>query len=569
MGVCKRLTHNANTRIIMNKRITILPLLLLAVLDARGQTQAEAQYELGNAYATGDGVQENERWGLDIFPAVLKPGKRYATGDGVQQDSTQALYWWTKAADQGHAEAQNKLGNAYYRGTGVDQDYTQSAHWWKKAAEQGLTDAQWKIGFAYRYGNGVDQDYEQADHWFRKADENGHPDAQWELGYNQAWNVHYDHPHYGEEAEQAGTQADHWYTEAAVHWYRKTIKHWHADAYYELGLHYELVEYDHSEAVHWFMKAAEKGHAKAQYELGLIYYGQYDDDTQAVHWFTKAAENGDAKAQYELGYAYRYGNGVDQDYKQAVHWFTKAAEQGNIEAQYQLGFAYADGRGVNQDFAQATHWWKKASYFYHYIDEASRWWQRAYAEDWGAQEWLAETNGAGVRWPRPTGARRVRGYWYRKSKQRTGRHIEEFRHLHIDMFKQRAEAGDAEAQYNLGQVYYMGWGMEHDWSRAAYWFRKAAEHGHADAQEWLGRAYLSSDQDRYQFDDVVSEKDHTEAYAWFIVALASGELTEVLEKSITELRKELTPSQITEAKQRATKLQAEIQATIAEKEQAN
>lgn len=45
------------------------------------------------------------------------------------------------AAEKGDASAQNKLGNTYYYGEGVAQDYAQAVYWFQKAAEQGHSDA--------------------------------------------------------------------------------------------------------------------------------------------------------------------------------------------------------------------------------------------------------------------------------------------------------------------------------------------------------------------------------------------------------------------------------------------
>ncbi|MEY3876557.1 MAG: hypothetical protein RLZZ191_240, partial [Pseudomonadota bacterium] len=40
----------------------------------------------------------------------------YANGDGVPENDAKAVEWYTKAADQGHAEAQNNLGGMYSDG---------------------------------------------------------------------------------------------------------------------------------------------------------------------------------------------------------------------------------------------------------------------------------------------------------------------------------------------------------------------------------------------------------------------------------------------------------------------
>ena len=42
----------------------------------------------------------------------------YGNGKGVTKDLNEAIKWYRKVADQGHAEAQNKVGNYYFFGWG-------------------------------------------------------------------------------------------------------------------------------------------------------------------------------------------------------------------------------------------------------------------------------------------------------------------------------------------------------------------------------------------------------------------------------------------------------------------
>lgn len=56
---------------------------------------------------------------------------------------------------------------------------------------------------------------------------------------------------------------------------------------------------------------------------------------------------------------------------------------------------------------------------------------------------------------------------------------------------QKANQGDAEAQYNLGVAYYNGEGVEQSHSKAVYWWKKAAEQGDEKAQYNLGNAYAN------------------------------------------------------------------------------
>jgi TPR repeat protein len=99
----------------------------------------------------------------------------YYHGVGTPQDSKQAVYWYTKAAEQGHVQAQYELGKLYlFSGDDeVPQDYKQSVYWHTKAAEQGHILAQNNLGHNYQYGDGAPQDYKQAFFWYTKAAEQG------------------------------------------------------------------------------------------------------------------------------------------------------------------------------------------------------------------------------------------------------------------------------------------------------------------------------------------------------------------------------------------------------------
>jgi len=105
----------------------------------------------------------------------------YSFGKGVPQDYVAAARWYRKAADQGDAKAQIKLGVMYARGwvvttTGkiieyrnIRPDHAEAARWFRKAAEQGDADAQYNLGIMYANGRGVTQDYVQAHMWYNLA----------------------------------------------------------------------------------------------------------------------------------------------------------------------------------------------------------------------------------------------------------------------------------------------------------------------------------------------------------------------------------------------------------------
>lgn len=83
---------------------------LATLRDAASRGDAQAQFELGNAY-----------W---------------------MKDNVEAASWWRKAAEQGHAEAQLPLAGPYSVGLGVPEDHAVAIEWVRKAADQGLAEAQ-------------------------------------------------------------------------------------------------------------------------------------------------------------------------------------------------------------------------------------------------------------------------------------------------------------------------------------------------------------------------------------------------------------------------------------------
>jgi cell wall assembly regulator SMI1 len=120
---------------------------------AAEQGHAEAQYRLGEYYRLG--------WG-------------YAEG----KDYRKLIYWHRKAAKQGHAEAQYSIGFCYYYGSGVKQDYEKALYWYTKAAEQGHTEARFCLWFSYKHGEGTERDNEKAAYWLKLAADNGDEDAE-------------------------------------------------------------------------------------------------------------------------------------------------------------------------------------------------------------------------------------------------------------------------------------------------------------------------------------------------------------------------------------------------------
>ncbi len=81
--------------------------------------------------------------------------------------------------------------------------------------------------------------------------------------------------------------------------------------------------------------------------------------------------------------------------------------------------------------------------------------------------------------------------------------------------KARAEKGDAEAQFNLGDMYSKGDGVPEDDREAVKWLHKSAEQGYATAQNNLGNMYAEGEG---------VPKDDKEAVKWYRKAAEQGEV---------------------------------------------
>jgi TPR repeat protein len=102
----------------------------------------------------------------------------YQAGEGVQQNYFEAVKWYQKAAEQGHADAQNNLGLMYHEGHGVPKNYAEAVKWFRIAAEQGYAQAQYNLGVMYHVGEGLPQDYVLSHRWSNLAAAQGYADAQ-------------------------------------------------------------------------------------------------------------------------------------------------------------------------------------------------------------------------------------------------------------------------------------------------------------------------------------------------------------------------------------------------------
>ena len=84
----------------------------------------------------------------------------------------------------------------------------------------------------------------------------------------------------------------------------------------------------------------------------------------------------------------------------------------------------------------------------------------------------------------------------------------------VSWIRKAAEQGHGRASFNLGAMYANGQGVPQDYELAVTWYRKAADQGNATAQTNLGAAY---------HDGEGVPQDDVEAQKWFALQRGSEE----------------------------------------------
>ena len=215
----------------------------------------------------------------------------------AQSGSAITLEQLRQAAERGDLNALVNMGYIYRnRLSGVRQDKIEALKWYMRAAERGHADSQAYVGHAYLTGNGIEKDKLKAAVWLEKAAAKGDTSAQFNLG------VMYEQPLFATGDEATGVPRN--YAKAAD-LYRAAAVKGHAKAQLNLATMYEKgigVPQDNVKALEWYLKSAANGYADAQV---LVAYGYANgslvpkDTVRAYAWYNIAA----AMATGEDGFA--------------------------------------------------------------------------------------------------------------------------------------------------------------------------------------------------------------------------------------------------------------------------
>jgi TPR repeat protein len=218
--------------------------------------------------------------------ALFELGKAYASGNGVVRDERKAFDCYRKSAELGNAKAQNNLGRIYFNGWGVEKDEGEAIRWFRRSAEQGASLAQYTLGCMLADGKGAPKDIAGAVHWFKKSADQGYADAQFRLGHLY-------------ETGAEGLPAN---AHEASKWFAKAATQNHPGAANNLGVMHEYgnaVELSKTEAFRLYQLAAAGGDAKGMSNLGRCYamaIGVTKNPLEAYRWLKRASNRNEVTA---------------------------------------------------------------------------------------------------------------------------------------------------------------------------------------------------------------------------------------------------------------------------------
>ena len=247
----------------------------------------------------------------------------------------------------------------------------------------------------------------------------------------------------------------------------------------------------------WYRHAAGQGVAEAEFEVA----GFSDEREQKIAWYTRAADHGDAGAAYQL-----YWLLEKSEPAMALQRLQAAAQQQHGGAQYRLGTMYRDTHGgVDRDLSRTRELWLHAASA-GYIS-AMRALAIAYARD-------------GILFDYDSQASR---YWEQQAHTLAPSKpelpvIEQFLEMNWELElqkvrarRERAEAGDAQAQLEIGREILQQAGTDPALiDKAMGWIEQAAESGSMEAQYQLVSHYLAH------------EASYAQGRQWLLAAADNG-----------------------------------------------
>uniref|UniRef100_A0AC35EUM8 MYND-type domain-containing protein n=1 Tax=Panagrolaimus sp. PS1159 TaxID=55785 RepID=A0AC35EUM8_9BILA len=186
-----------------------------------------AMLQLAEMYQRGEGVKRDYGKAFDlrmevatskiekidyfIADAQFRLGLMYSNGEHVKQDYNEAVRWFEKSVQLGHAAAANNLATCYTDGKGIEKSNEKAFQYFKIAAERGNTSAMLNLSTLYFSATGTgsilctEEDKAEGIKWLRIASEKGNLNAQKKLEEYETKPIDYEYTFKQDYAAKKGS----------------------------------------------------------------------------------------------------------------------------------------------------------------------------------------------------------------------------------------------------------------------------------------------------------------------------------------------------------------------------
>lgn len=149
----------------------------LAFKNKRPQQNAPYFYRPDLAYQIWQKFRLTQEANAGDPLAQHELGLRFLLGEGVPADTSQAVFWIKKAADQNLTSAKYNYAILLINGIGVQWDPFNAFTLFQSAASDGMIQSQYVVGILYTDNLTVKRDYNLAYYWIKKAADNDYDPA--------------------------------------------------------------------------------------------------------------------------------------------------------------------------------------------------------------------------------------------------------------------------------------------------------------------------------------------------------------------------------------------------------
>ncbi|WP_372474147.1 hypothetical protein AB4865_02430 [Capnocytophaga sp. ARDL2] len=479
--------------------------------------------------------------------AQLQLANHYFEGKKIRKSNEKGVFWLEKVAESGDKNAQYSLAKYYKKGIGVKESPEKYVYWLNKVSDD-IIESQIDLAYCYKDGYGVGKDIEEAYKWLKKAIAQNNAEAKYTLGLwiilekKDSENIDKEGFSFIQESAEQGYPEAQFFmaisylkgkgveksVEDAVDWIEKAAKQGHSKAQGYLGYFLQKgiggLPIMKKKAVYWYNQSAKKGDADAQNLMGLCYeYGDYvkQSNKAAVYWYTQSARQGNLAAQNNLGVCYNAGRGINKSVEKAIELYEKSIKdkEGREVPLYNLGVTYLRKNNrelglkylyesAEKGFSIALKTIGDLYYEGHYhrqsYEEAIKYYRKALENV--RKDSILESDASKfqlhIKMLDNYSKSEIyynlskcydKGNGVAKSEKEALEYAIKSAHLsNEDAFKlllKKAQAGNIEAQLEVGTCYQYGLGVERSSAKAFNWVKKSAEQGDSDAQNRLASYY--------------------------------------------------------------------------------